>query len=517
VKSVPSYLTVNRCGIFYFQYRIPTNFIRNGTTRKLFRKSLHTRDRRHALKLARRWAVWMDDLATRFFKHPESFGKAMELLMTFKGMEDHWESVEHFLMGLDDREEHLLSDAIEYDRICKESHHHLAEQNETLKRAIEVLHSRIGTNSSPAQQPLDPSLDAPLLSELIDAYLEDVSLGWDAKHFEGNDRDLRPRLDLIVEIIGDKRCDAITREDVRKFKEVTMKLPSNRKKKAAYRDKSISELMEMKIPEGDLLSPKSINKNLEKASSFFKWCRANSTFVSDELWHPLNRRVNDDVPEDEQRDAFTDEDLRRLFLSKQYLNGTHKHPSHFWVPLLALFTGARQNELCQLYKSDIYQDSDSGIWVINLNDKSIDKKLKKRNHGRIVPVHPKLIELGFLKFVESINEERIFNELARMRGGYQHSLSNWFNRTYRSQNHCDVGNRPNEKKNFHSFRHTVINQLEKKDVSPPQIARLVGQKPSDGTVTTSRYGKKNNIEDNYEIIAKLEYPIDFGKVKKWRI
>ena len=135
----------------------------------------------------------MDDLATRFFKHPESFGKAMELLMTFKGMENHWESVEHFLMGLDEREEHLLSDAIEYDRLHKESHHHLEEQNETLKRTIEVLHSRIGVNPSPVTQPVAPCTDAPHLSELIDAYFKDVSLGWDAKHYEGNERDLRPR------------------------------------------------------------------------------------------------------------------------------------------------------------------------------------------------------------------------------------------------------------------------------------------------------------------------------------
>jgi integrase len=457
----------------------------------------------------------MDDLATRFFKHPEAFGKAMELLMTFKGVENHWESVENFLMGLDEREEGLLSDAIAYDRIRKESQDDLAEQNETLKRTIEVLHSRIGSfHSTNSHQP-EPASDAPLLSALIDDYFKDVSLGWDAKHFEGNERDLRPRLDSILEIIGDKPCVTITREDVAKFKEVTMKLPSNRKKKAAYRDKSIAELMIMEIPNGDLLSPKSINKNLEKASSFFKWCRANSTFVTEELWHPLTRRVKDDVPDDEQRDAFSDSDLQKLFLSTHYIQGTHKQPSHFWIPLLGLFTGARQNELCQLYKSDVYQDPDSKIWVLDLNDKSLDKKLKKRKHGRIVPIHPTLIELGFVKFVESITTDRVFNELSMVRGGYQHSFSNWFNRTYRSPKHCDVGNQPEENKNFHSFRHTVINQLEKKEVPQPQVARLVGQNPSDGSLTTTRYGKKNNITDNYEIIKKLEFPIDFGRIKTW--
>jgi len=82
----------------------------------------------------------------------------------------------------------------------------------------------------------------------------DTSLGWDKKHFSGNERDLRPRLDLIVEVIGDKPCNKVTREDVSRFKEVVMRLPSNRLKKQVYRDKSISELIATDIPENDLLS-----------------------------------------------------------------------------------------------------------------------------------------------------------------------------------------------------------------------------------------------------------------------
>jgi integrase len=345
--------------------------------------------------------------------------------------------------------------------------------------------------------------------------MKDVSVGWDAKHFEGNDRDLRPRLESIVEIIGDKPCDTITREDVGRFKVITMKLPSNRKKKAAYRDKSIDELMEMSVPETDRLSPKSINKNLEKASSFFKWCKANSTFVTDELWHPLSRRVKDDVPDDEQRDAFTDEDLRKLFLSKQYLSRSHKEPSQHWIPLLGIFTGARENELCQLYRDDIYQDPESGIWVIDINERSPDKKLKKKSHARIVPIHPTLISLGFIRFVESVNSQRLFKELTQKRDGYQDAFSKWFNRTYRNKRHCDVGNLTGEKKNFHSFRHNVIDQLEKKEVPQPQVARLVGQTPADGSVTTIRYGKKNDVEANLKIIKKLEFPVDFKKIKPW--
>ena len=454
----------------------------------------------------------MDELATRLFKTPEAFGKAMELLMHYKGLDQSWESVEIFLMQLDEGEEHLLGDALAYDSFRQNSQNDLIQQNETLRRTIEMLQAGRVKESKVSTE---IHTDAPRLSELIGSYIKDLSVGWDAKHYEGNERDLRPRLETMVEIIGDKPCDTLTLEDVAQFKKVTLRLPSNRKKKEAYRDKTIPELLQMEIPETDRLSPQSINKNLEKASSFLKWCKANSSFVTLELWHPLSRRVKNDVPDDEQRETFNTEELQRLFLSEQYTRRKHKKPSHYWIPLLALFTGARLNELCQLYKSDVYQDQESQIWVLDINEKSQDKKLKSNNHSRIVPIHPLLIKLGFIKFVESVKTERLFNELKMKRGGYHDALSKWFNRTYRSRKHCNVGNEPGEKKNFHSFRHTFINHLEKKQVPQPQIARLVGQAPSDGSVTTLRYGKKNDIKDNYKIIRKVEFLVDFGKIEKW--
>jgi hypothetical protein len=69
----------------------------------------------------------MDDLAKRFFKHPETFGKAMELFMLYKSQNDNWESIERFLIGLSEDEDQLLDSAIEYDRFTQESHERLQE------------------------------------------------------------------------------------------------------------------------------------------------------------------------------------------------------------------------------------------------------------------------------------------------------------------------------------------------------------------------------------------------------
>ena len=128
----------------------------------------------------------MDDLAKRFFKHPETFGKAMELLMQYKSQNDNWESVERFLMGLNEDEDQLLDSAIEYDRFTQESREQLKQENETLKRTIEVLHSRISTDS-PKHTNLvteERPSPAPLLSSLVESYIKDISMGWDRKHFD---------------------------------------------------------------------------------------------------------------------------------------------------------------------------------------------------------------------------------------------------------------------------------------------------------------------------------------------
>ena len=255
---------------------------------------------------------------------------------------------------------------------------------------------------------------------------------------------------------------------------------------------------------------------MEKASSFFRWCKNNCSFVTKELWHPLIVRKKDNTLASEDRDTFNEEDLAKLFQSKEYINGTHKNASHYWVPLLALFTGARENELCQLYKSDIFQDPESEILAIDINDNANDKKLKNKSSRRKVPIHPTLISIGFLKFVKSMESDRLFPELKLSRSGYQDAFSKWFNRTYRSPKNCDVGNGPNEKKDFHSFRHTVINNLEKKEVPLFQCQRLVGHLPSEGGITTATYGKKNSIKDNLEIIKLLSYSIDFERIRPWQ-
>ena len=94
--------------------------------------------------------------------------------------------------------------------------------------------------------------------------------------------------------------------------------------------------------------------------------------------------------------TFDREDIVRL------LNALSEHrkklkPYQYWIPLVALFTGARQNEIAQLYQ-DNFKVID-GIPCIHIAKTHDDQNLKTKSSIRHVPIHPILAQLGFLDFL----------------------------------------------------------------------------------------------------------------------
>ena len=146
------------------------------------------------------------------------------------------------------------------------------------------------------------------------------------------------------------------------------------------------------------------------------------------------------------------------------------------------------NEVCQLNVSDIQRSDD--IWAINLNADCEDKSIKTEAGNRIIPVHPKLIELGLLDYVKQIqsqNQEKLFPNLKKMRStGYGTMISRWFARYLKKLGIKKKG------KNFHSFRHTVVNKLITKKVYEPFIKELIGH--SHGSITLDVYGGRKPLD-----------------------
>ena len=70
----------------------------------------------------------------------------------------------------------------------------------------------------------------------------------------------------------------------------------------------------------------------------------------------------------------------------------------YWVPVLLAYTGARSEEVCQLFRRDVEQKN--GQWVIHIRDWDESQSVKTGKE-REVPLHPHLLELGFERFLEA--------------------------------------------------------------------------------------------------------------------
>ena len=235
---------------------------------------------------------------------------------------------------------------------------------------------------------------------------------------------------------------------------------------------------------------------MARASSLWIWAKSHK-YVDDNPFECLTLK-NDKRPH-EQRSAYNDDQLGVIFSHKIFTDRKYRHPYMFWVPLLALFTGMRLEEICQLHVEDIRMEDE--IWVIDVNDKN-EKKLKTQSSERLVPIHSELIKLGFVEFClskKSAGHTIIFNELKRERDGYSQTVSKWFARFRKS---CGIEGRGLD---FHSFRHTVADRLKKAGVEEKLAATILGH--SAHGITYGRYAKGYLKETLNSVIEKLSYKV----------
>jgi integrase len=131
-----------------------------------------------------------------------------------------------------------------------------------------------------------------------------------------------------------------------------------------------------------------------------------------------------------------------------------------------------------------------------------ERKVKTQGSKRIIPVHPRLLDLGFDKYVEgraAIGATKLWENLEPNKYGYWgKKLGNWYGRFNRKHVTLDP------KKNFHSFRHTVANTLKQAGVVEGVIAEILGH--SNGkSITMGRYGKRYRPKVLLESLVRLEY------------
>jgi integrase len=244
----------------------------------------------------------------------------------------------------------------------------------------------------------------------------------------------------------------------------------------------------------DLISPSTVNKNIKSISAVLSWAEDNGYFDAVSNWSNPANKVRADESSKKPRLPFNDSDIKAIF-DEDY---NSLADSKYWIPLISLYSGARLEEIGQLLVSDIKEDKEFGFWYMDINEIEEGKRLKNRSATRLVPIHNKIIELGFLEYLD--NSGRIFKDLNRKSSSDKLTpkVSKWFG-GYRHKKGV-VGTQ----KAFHSFRHLF------KDVVRKQIANEELSDAITGHSNSSigrKYGLGYGLEKLNEGVQSLQFDI----------
>ena len=172
---------------------------------------------------------------------------------------------------------------------------------------------------------------------------------------------------------------------------------------------------------------------------------------------------------------FSKEELVCLFHSEQYRNNSFKKPSHFWLPLLGLYTGARLEELAGLHLSAF--SIMEGIPTVLLSDEETTDGGKNEFALRQVPIHQELIKAGLLTYVEELKvtgHERLFPDIGEAaRDGYGKRATVDFT-DYRRSVGVGKGKGERSRQVFHSFRSTLAGKFYHHGIDGDLSRRLTG-------------------------------------------
>lgn len=317
----------------------------------------------------------------------------------------------------------------------------------------------------PAHVLAEPEPVGPTITQAMESYLGDVEM-------RGRQIDeVRSIVRQFVEVVGsDLPVTKITSAHCRSFKDAMKQKPA---RPARRGDRALTLPALIALYEGktvERLAAKTIRKNLSIIQTVLAWAKR-SRLIGDNPMEGL-------IPPKPKRAAlipnrlpFSDSDIKRIFSAPLFTgaksdarlndSGEHLVSDHrFWLPVLALYTGARLEELAQADAADVRQVD--GIWVIDLTNLdetgkvAADKDLKNLSSRRKVPVHEALRNLGFIEYAVQAKTVggKLFPDLSPNRHGeYGAAFSKFFSRFLKDCGFVDADERKDRLLTFHSFRH----------------------------------------------------------------
>ena len=317
------------------------------------------------------------------------------------------------------------------------------------------------------------------VGEVFDRFLTDPTQDWSPRTRLAYSTTQR----LAVSIIGGSTpIKAVSRAVCRDFMETLRFLPKGASR--AFPALTPIEASRHAKATGykNIISASNANTYLNKVCVVLNWAVREEFLIRN---HLKGLRLADPVARMDKRLPFSDQQLEAIFTAPLFTgcqNDDHGYAkkglerpkgSRFWIPLIALFSGMRLNECCQMDVTDVRKID--GIECFIVSEKSLigstDKRLKTSTSERIVPVHSYLRQLGLTDFVIQRKAEgysKLFFDICVGQNGFRSTaFSKWF------VLFLEKGGARQPRTSFHSFRHCFRDALRRGRVDR-EVAMMLG-------------------------------------------
>ena len=539
---LPLYLSLSRHGVYYFRYPLP---VLSGATSTV-RLSLGTRDPRKALRLSEGLrhaahelsrlmienSLSLDDFRSLLREH---FGKMLEsqkqavrddghlsdvAVASFKANVERQENREgnslRHQAQLDGMDRYLVTELLSNAGIStKQPNDSLRAFTNEYRRA-DAAYARavlefdrqydryqFGEQSTEPEQFHLPTKNTNRrrgisLKRATELYRDECMLTGTWTQRTENEK--QEYFQVLFELIGeDTDIGTITADDASRVKTDLQRYPRNRRKHPKTRELSIADAL--LVQDVERLSVPTLNKYMQTYKGLFGWAAANK-HISENLFDGMPYRQGKRQKEQSKRAAFSPEQIRTIrdkVLTIEIPRPQYEYRK--WGPLIAMYTGARLNEIAQLMLKDLQQKN--GIWVFDLNDDGDRKSVKNSASKRRVPVHEKLIEYGLLDYVDELRARgatKLFPDFNYCpTNGWGRTLGRWVNNVLL----VDLGIKETAL-TFHSFRHTVVTSLLRAEVAQTVVQTIVGHE-REGVTQQTYFSAGYTVEQLAGALEKLNY------------
>ncbi|WP_444460221.1 DUF6538 domain-containing protein [Rhodobacter capsulatus] len=330
---------------------------------------------------------------------------------------------------------------------------------------------------------------------------------------------IRRDIGIFVEVVGAGfPVHAIDKVAVRDWKALLVKYPIRATEVKDFKGMTIRQIVKANEKLGrPKLSDRTVNRYLSSLGAFCNWLVENGYLAQ----NPVSRMALK-KEKNSKTFTFTSDQLNTLFKSPlftgaqsdkegewRYISRPGKvliRDHRYWVPLIMLFSGARNGEIGQLATSDVRELH--GHWIFHITTEGEQteqgKSVKTEGSMRVLPIHPELIRLGFLQYhAERVKagDKQLFpgakrNERGQMMAEFSREFGKYLTR---------IGLKNGRGLSLYSFRHGATDALRRAGYLDSQFGFILGHTEAS---MTGRYGQmpQGMLQQRVELVNSIAYP-----------